>query len=101
MPMIVSACSTITVIIRRRFARRCGLLRISGPKRLVVAFQPHRFTRTLHLMQEFAASFDDADKLFLTEVYAASEAEIAGANSAALADVIRRRGKRVEYVCGV
>jgi len=69
-----------------------------NPRRLVVAFQPHRYTRTLHLMKDFAESFGDADKLFLTEVYAASEPEIPGANSAALAAAMRARGQPVEYV---
>jgi UDP-N-acetylmuramate--alanine ligase len=68
------------------------------PRRLVVAFQPHRYSRTLHLMPQFAEAFADADKLFLTEVYAASEPEIPGANSAALADSIRARGQQVSYV---
>jgi len=67
-------------------------------KRLVVLFQPHRYTRTLNLMQHFAESFGDADHLFLTDVYAASEPEIAGANSAALATAICARGQKVEYV---
>ncbi len=61
----------------------------TNPRRLVVVFQPHRYTRTKHLMADFAAAFGDADKLLLTEVYAASEAEIPGANSAALAEAIR------------
>jgi UDP-N-acetylenolpyruvoylglucosamine reductase len=69
-----------------------------GPARLVVVFQPHRYTRTRHLMDEFAASFGDADKLFLTDVYAASESEIAGANSAVLAEAIRGAGQAVELV---
>jgi len=69
-----------------------------NPGRLVVVFQPHRYTRTRHLMNDFAESFGDADKLFLTEVYAASETEIAGANSAVLADAIRARGQAVDYV---
>jgi UDP-N-acetylmuramate--alanine ligase len=66
--------------------------------RLIVAFQPHRYTRTLKLMGDFAESFGDADKLFLTEVYAASEPEIPGANSRALADALSARGRAVEYV---
>lgn len=73
-------------------------LKALGPKRLVVAFQPHRYTRTKYLMNEFAQSFGEADKFFLTEVYAASEAEIPGANSAALASAIRARGQAVEFV---
>src|SRR6185369_3354954 len=69
-----------------------------SPQRLVVAFQPHRYTRTLHLMAEFAAAFDEADQLILTDVYAASEPEIAGANSARLAEVMSARGRSVDYV---
>ncbi len=73
-------------------------MRSLGGRRLVVVFQPHRYTRTLNLMQQFAEAFSDADKLFLTDVYAASEREIAGANSAALASAIRSRGQPVEYI---
>ncbi|HEY0551035.1 MAG TPA: UDP-N-acetylmuramate--L-alanine ligase [Verrucomicrobiae bacterium] len=69
-----------------------------SPHRLVVIFQPHRYTRTRHLMNDFAESFGDADKLLLTEVYAASEPEIPGANSTALAEAIRVRGQTVDYV---
>ncbi len=69
-----------------------------GARRLLVAFQPHRFTRTQHLLNEFAACFDGADRLWLTEVYAASEPEIPGINSAVLAEAIRARGLAVEYV---
>lgn len=69
-----------------------------GAGRLVVVFQPHRYTRTRHLMDDFAGAFGDADKLFLTDVYAASEPEIPGANSAALAEAIRARGQKVDYV---
>ncbi len=69
-----------------------------NPRRLLVVFQPHRYTRTLKLMNEFAAAFDDADKLLLTDVYAASEREIPGASSAALAEVLRANGRAVEHV---
>lgn len=68
------------------------------PRRLVAVFQPHRYTRTQRLMNDFAESFGDADRLFLTEVYAASEPEIAGANSAALARAMRERGQQADYV---
>ncbi len=73
-----------------------------NPGRLVVVFQPHRYTRTLRLMPQFTDAFGAADKLFLTEVYAASEPELPGATSAALAELVRARGQRVEYVpaCG-
>jgi UDP-N-acetylmuramate--alanine ligase len=69
-----------------------------NPERLVVAFQPHRYTRTLKLMDDFAGAFGDADKLILTDVYAASEKEISGANSATLAEALRKRGQNVDYV---
>ena len=69
-----------------------------GPRRLLVAFQPHRYTRTQHLLREFAASFKGADQLWITEVYAASEPEIAGVNGARLAQAIREQGQTVEFV---
>ena len=47
-------------------------------RRLVVVFQPHRYTRTLHLRSELAECFQDADLLFLMDVYAAGEAPVAG-----------------------
>lgn len=70
----------------------------SGPGRLLVAFQPHRFTRTQHLMNDFATAFGDADLLWLTEIYAASEPPIPGISSAVLAQAIRAQGKAVTYV---
>ncbi|MEW6267865.1 MAG: UDP-N-acetylmuramate--L-alanine ligase [Thermodesulfobacteriota bacterium] len=68
-------------------AAREGLAR-----RLVVAFQPHRFTRTRDLFDDFLAAFDDADTLFLTEVYAAGEEPIEGVGGAALAQAMNARG---------
>jgi UDP-N-acetylmuramate--alanine ligase len=63
-------------------------------RRVVVAFQPHRYTRTRDLLQEFATSFNDADVLFLTSIYAASEDPIPGITSQALADLITAYGHR-------
>ncbi len=68
-----------------------------GSKRVLVAFQPHRFTRTRQLLDEFAASFGEADRLFLTEIYAANEPEIPGVNGALLADAVRAGGQPLEY----
>ena len=62
-------------------------------KRLVVAFQPHRYTRTRDLFDEFAAVLSSVDALVLTEVYAAGEAAIAGADAKTLARAIRARGR--------
>ncbi|MGE3636537.1 MAG: UDP-N-acetylmuramate--L-alanine ligase [Sandaracinaceae bacterium] len=68
-------------------------------RRLVVAFQPHRYTRTHHLFDELTRAFNRADVLFLTEVYAAGEAPIEGASGANLAEAVRQHGHRdVTYV---
>jgi len=63
-------------------------------RRLVVAFQPHRYTRTRDLMREFSTAFNDADVLFLTGIYAASEDPIPGISGQSLADSIVAYGHR-------
>jgi UDP-N-acetylmuramate--alanine ligase len=63
-------------------------------RRIVVAFQPHRYTRTLHCFDELTRAFNRADVLFLTDVYAAGEEPIEGADSASLAQAIRAHGHR-------
>jgi UDP-N-acetylmuramate--alanine ligase len=68
-------------------ARHCGFERIH------VIFQPHRYTRTRDLMGEFATAFDDADTLFLLDIYPASEKPIEGITTEALASRIARAGK--------
>jgi UDP-N-acetylmuramate--alanine ligase len=66
--------------------------------RLLVLFQPHRFTRTQHLWDEFSRGFNQADVLVLTDIYPASEAPIPGVTSEALANAIRGAGhKNVHY----
>ena len=71
----------------------------SGGRRIVVLFQPHRYTRTHDLMQEFARSFNNADVLFITDIYAASEDPIEGVDSEALTAAIKRFGhKDVSYI---
>ncbi len=68
-------------------------------RRLVVAFQPHRYTRTHDLLPEFVSAFNDADLLFLTHIYAAGEEPIPGITGEALADAVRAHGHRdVTYV---
>ena len=62
-------------------------------KRLVVAFQPHRYSRTRDQFDAFAAVLSDVDALVLCEVYAAGEAPIPGADSKSLARAIRARGR--------
>jgi len=67
--------------------------------RLIVVFQPHRYTRTRALFDEFTRSFGDADVLVLNDIYPASEAPIPGINSAALWAAIKEAGHpRVEYI---
>jgi UDP-N-acetylmuramate--alanine ligase len=69
------------------------------PGRLIVAFQPHRYTRTAALFAELARAFDEADVLFVTEVYAAGESPVPGASGEALASAARAAGHRdVSYV---
>jgi UDP-N-acetylmuramate--alanine ligase len=62
-------------------------------KRLVMAFQPHRYTRTRDLLDDFAEVLSEVDALVLTEVYAAGEAPIPGADARALARAVRSRGR--------
>jgi UDP-N-acetylmuramate--alanine ligase len=66
-------------------------------KRLVVGFQPHRYSRTRDLLDDFAAVLSTVDALVLTEVYPAGEAPIPGADGKSLARAIRSRG-RIEPV---
>src|SRR5579859_3854063 len=73
-------------------ARQCGFRRVH------VIFQPHRFTRTRDLMDEFTTAFADADTLCLLDIYPASEKPIAGITAQALASRIIGAGKqRVAY----
>ncbi len=68
-------------------------------RRLVVAFQPHRYSRTKELFDEFVTAFYDADVLVVTDIYAASETPIEGVTSESLTDAIRRHGQKdVTYI---
>jgi len=74
----------------------------SSGRRLVVLFQPHRYTRTAALHEEFARAFYDADVVLLCDIYAASEEPIEGVTAAALAEEVERFGHRnVRYIGGV
>jgi UDP-N-acetylmuramate--alanine ligase len=68
--------------------------RASLGRRLVVAFQPHRYSRTKQLMDAFGPSMQEADEIVLTDIYAASEEPIAGVTIDALAEAIRRGSGR-------
>ena len=62
-------------------------------RRLVLAFQPHRYTRTRDLLDDFASVLGGADALLVTEVYAAGEAPIPAADGRAICRAVRTRGK--------
>jgi UDP-N-acetylmuramate--alanine ligase len=73
--------------------------RSCSPRRVHVLFQPHRYTRTFHLMDDFGRAFMQADRVFVLDVYAASEKPIEGVSGAALAERMRQFGhKSAEYV---
>jgi UDP-N-acetylmuramate--alanine ligase len=66
-----------------------------GPyRRIHVLFQPHRYTRTVHLMDEFARSFHQADTVVVLDIYAASEPPIEGVTAQTLVERIRSFGHR-------
>jgi UDP-N-acetylmuramate--alanine ligase len=72
--------------------------RVCKFNRLLVLFQPHRYSRTQHLWDDFCRAFNQADVLVLTDIYAASEAPIPGVTSEALVAAIREAGhKNVHY----
>ena len=74
----------------------------SGGKRTVVVFQPHRYSRTKELMNEFGVAFNNADVLYLLDIYAASEQPIEGITAEILAENIKKFGhKNVNYIGGI
>jgi UDP-N-acetylmuramate--alanine ligase len=67
-----------------------------------VLFQPHRYTRTNDLMDEFASAFNNADVLFVTDIYAAGEPPIEGVDAEVLTRRIKSYGhKNAEYIGGI
>jgi len=73
-----------------------GACKMSG-RRTVVVFQPHRYTRTQHLMEEMSQCFVDADVLYLMDIYPAGEDPIPGVTSEQLAQGISRH-RQVKYL---
>jgi UDP-N-acetylmuramate--alanine ligase len=69
-------------------ARQCGF------KRIHVIFQPHRFTRTRDMLEEFGTSFNDADTVSVLDIYAASEPPIAGITAERLVETIQSLGRQ-------
>ncbi len=68
--------------------------RLSDSARIHVLFQPHRYSRTMHLLDEFGTAFHQADNLYLLDIYAASEPALAGVDSQILLEKIRSYGHR-------
>ena len=65
-------------------------VRLRSPARLRVVFQPHRYSRTIRLLERFGQALAGADDVILTDVYPASERPIPGATAEAIAEVVRR-----------
>ncbi|MBV9334064.1 MAG: UDP-N-acetylmuramate--L-alanine ligase [Candidatus Eremiobacteraeota bacterium] len=67
---------------------------------LIVAFQPHRYTRTAFLAREFAAALHDADRVYLAPIYAASEPAIPGVSERSIGEMLGGEGGQVRYTSG-
>jgi UDP-N-acetylmuramate--alanine ligase len=67
-------------------------------RRVMVVFQPHRYSRTSLLMEEFGAALGAADEVVLTGIYAAGEAPIPGVTVEALAEAVRRTARCAVHV---
>lgn len=82
-------------------------------KRIICVFQPHRFTRTMFLLEEFGKAFTNADEIIITDIYSAGEAPIEGLSGKSVADeiikntknkpvtYIPKKEKVVEYLCDI
>jgi UDP-N-acetylmuramate--alanine ligase len=76
-----------------------GAIRDSWKRPLTVVFQPHRYSRTQDLFDDFVTAFDGADRLILTDIYAAGEDAITGVSSESLYHAIRKQGHlEVRYI---
>ncbi len=65
-----------------------------NPKRLIVAFQPHRFSRTKYLKTRFGKCFESADHLIITDIYAASEEPLDGVSGKDIYEEVKRQGHK-------
>ena len=72
-----------------------------GPfRRILVLFQPHRFSRTKHLLDEFGTAFHDADEVYLLNIYAASEQALEGVSAGTLLEKMQSFGHRSAHYAG-
>jgi UDP-N-acetylmuramate--alanine ligase len=60
---------------------------------VIAVFQPHRYSRTRHLFEDFARAFEDADEAVIADIYPAGEAPVAGVSAAALVSRIQELGR--------
>ena len=74
--------------------------KLSPYRRVRVLFQPHRFSRTKHLLDEFGTAFHQADDLYLLDIYAASEPQIEGVDAQLLLEKVRGYGHRAAQYVG-
>ncbi len=72
----------------------------SGNHRVICVFQPHRYSRTNLLKDEFAVAFNDADVLFFTDIYASNEEPIKGVNGKLIPDLVKKQqlDKEIYYI---
>ena len=66
-------------------------------KKIIVAFQPHTYTRTKELLNEFSLAFENADEIIITDIYAARETDDLGIHSKDLTELIVKNGKKATY----
>lgn len=69
-----------------------------NPRKLVAIFQPHRYTRTRLLANDFGAAFEDADEIIVTRLFSAGEKPIEGISSMLIVDILEKNGKKVTYI---
>jgi UDP-N-acetylmuramate--alanine ligase len=74
--------------------------RLGSYRRILVLFQPHRFSRTKHLLDDFGTAFHGADEVYLLDIYAASEQSLEGINAQALLNKVQSFGHRSAHYVG-
>ena len=67
-------------------------------RRIIAVFQPHRYSRTELLLNDFESAFNDADEVIISDIYAAGEAPIAGISGEIICDVVRKQNEHIRYV---
>ncbi|MHB8157658.1 MAG: glutamate ligase domain-containing protein, partial [Desulfocucumaceae bacterium] len=71
-----------------------------GAKRIIAVFQPHRYTRTFFLKDQFGLAFADSDLVIVSDIYSAGEQPIEGVNAGLIVDAVKRNGQEnVTYLC--